>query len=72
MDKLKGFRTVVFNVVMTFVMMWRVWQPEADLPDADQVNQALSAADVALTALWGVGNLVLRAVTNSPIFNKQE
>jgi hypothetical protein len=32
------------------------------------VTGAVNALDAALTAVWGVGNLILRAVTDSPVF----
>jgi hypothetical protein len=71
MDKLKGYRTVVFNAIMTLTMIYTLWQPDAVLPDAETVNQTLDTVEAAIAALWGVGNVVLRAVTSSPIF-KQE
>ena len=68
LDKLKGFKTILFNVVMTVVMCFRLWMPEAELPGEADVTAAVDALDAALTAVWGVGNLLLRAVTDSKVF----
>ena len=70
LDKLKGYRTVIFNVIMGIIMLVRVFNPDAQLPADEAVNQALDATSAALDAVWLVGNLVLRAITDSPIFRK--
>jgi hypothetical protein len=71
MNKLKGYRTVIFNIIMTLVMFWQVQQPDVELPTADHVNQSLDAVEAVVTVLWGIGNLFLRAWTDSPIFEKE-
>lgn len=71
MRSIKGFKTFAFNVVMTIVMAVRVLNPEAELPDEAAVEAAVMSWDAGLTALWGIGNLVLRALTDSPIFRKE-
>ena len=70
MERIKGFKTIAFNVIMTVLMGIALWVPEAELPDASAVQKALAAAEEALVGIWGIGNLALRAVTNSPIFKK--
>ena len=70
MQRIKGYKTVAFNVVMTALLLIRAWQPEAELPTEEQVTQSLDAIDQGLIATWGLGNVVLRAVTNSPIFKR--
>lgn len=69
---LKGYRTVIFNVTMTVIMALSVWQPDAQVPTAADVNTALQYLEEAVALFWGVGNLALRAVTNTSIFNKEE
>lgn len=66
----KGYKTVVFNIVMGAVMLVRALSPDVELPSEDQVNSAFDAVEAGLTAIWTVGNLLLRAITDSPIFNK--
>lgn len=69
---LKGYKTVIFNVIMGLIMMIRALNPDAEVPGDESVNAAIDALDVTLTALWGIGNLILRAITTSPVFKKEE
>ncbi len=71
MRLIKGFKTIAFNVVMTIVMAVRVLNPEAELPDDAAVQATVNMVDAALTAAWGIVNIILRAVTDSPIFRKE-
>jgi len=71
LEKIKGFKTIAFNIIMSVIMMLTLWSPESDLPTGDQVQGALTGLEEALTLIWGVGNLILRAVTNSSIFKKE-
>jgi hypothetical protein len=64
----KGYKTVAFNLIMTVLMMISLWLPEADLPEANVISQMLEGAEATLTTIWGVGNMILRAITDSPIF----
>jgi len=58
---MKGWRTVAFNLVMGVVSIFGI-----TAVDAETVNTAIAGA----AAIWTVGNIVLRAVTNTPIFKK--
>lgn len=69
---LKGFKTVAFNLAMGGIMLVRALNPDAELPGQEAVQSAVDNLDVALTSLWAVGNLVLRAVTSTHIFDKGE
>lgn len=69
---LKGYKTVIFNIIMGLIMMVRAMNPDAEVPGDEVVTSAIDALDVALTMVWSVGNLILRAVTTSPIFKKRE
>lgn len=68
---MKGYRTIIFNIVMTISMGLALWMPEAETPDAETVNTALDNVEAAITAVWGIGNMILRAITNTPMFNKE-
>ena len=70
MKALKGFKTIAFNVIMLIVMGVRVINPEAELPDEAAVEATVNTLDAGLTALWGIGNVFLRGITDSPIFKK--
>ncbi len=69
---LQGFKTVIFNVVMGVIMFVRALSPESELPTEEAVTTSVDALDAFLTAAWAVGNLILRAVTNAPIFNRNK
>lgn len=68
MNAMKGYRTVAFNVIMTVLMGISLWSPGSELPDAGMVDKLLGDAEGVFTAIWGAGNLVLRAVTNTAVF----
>ena len=70
---MKGYKTVIFNVVMTVVMAWRLWFPEtaSELPTGETVQVVIDNIDKALIAGWGIGNLILRTITNTPIFKNK-
>ena len=65
-----GYKTVIFNVVMGGIMLVRALSPDAELPGEEAVSASIDAFEIGLTAVWGVGNLILRAITSSAIFTK--
>jgi hypothetical protein len=67
---MKGFKTVAFNILLGGTLIARMFNPDAPLPDAETVAGTVDLVDQALATGLVVGNLVLRAVTNSPIFKK--
>lgn len=70
---LKGYRTIVFNAIMLAVMVLAqqgVITPEQS-PDGEAVNAFLDNLDAVLAALWGIGNVGLRMVTNTPVGQKE-
>ena len=67
---MKGYKTVAFNVVMTVIALVAVFNPGAELPDAAAVQATVDLVDAGFMSLWGIVNLILRGITDSPIFNK--
>jgi hypothetical protein len=65
---MKGWRTVAFNVIMTFVSVYAIKSPGANAPDASVINAALDNVEALIPFIWGIGNVILRAVTTTPIF----
>ena len=65
---MKGYKTIAFNILMSVIAIVSLWNPDAELPDAATVQSGLDATETAIVSVWGIGNLILRAVTNSPIF----
>lgn len=69
---LKGYRTVIFNLIMTAAMVASMqgWIGDGERPTADSVNAFLDNLEGVLAGVWGVGNIVLRFVTTTPIGQK--
>lgn len=65
---MKGYKTVIFNLLMMVIGVIAVLNPHAQLPAGADVQSAIDASAVAYSAVWGIGNLILRAVTDTPIF----
>ena len=68
---MKGFRTILFNAVMAVVMIVKATNPDVELPDDQAVTVAFDAVELAIGLVWSIGNLILRAITDSPIFKKE-
>lgn len=68
--KMKGYKTVVFNIIMGIVMLVKVLGGDASgLEDVD-VSGAIDIVEAGLVTLWSVGNIILRAITSTKIFNR--
>ena len=70
LELVKGYKTVVFNVLIGLVMVWKAVSPESELPTPEMLNGLLDALYASLEAILVVGNIVLRAVTNTAIGRK--
>ena len=70
LETIKGYKTVIFNVTVGLLMVWRATDQSVVLPDETQVNAALDAVFSILDPLAVVGNMVLRAVTNTAVGKK--
>lgn len=71
LDKIKGARTVIFNTLMgaiAFLAVFGVFPEGA--PTAEQVDGSFNALEAAFVGVWTLGNYLLRAVTNTPIFKR--
>ena len=70
LELVKGYKTVVFNVLLGLVMVWKAVSPESELPTPEMLNGLLDTLYASLEAILVVGNIVLRAVTNTAIGRK--
>lgn len=75
LKKLKGYKTVIFNVAMPVISIMVVlgMLPTETAPSPEQVDAFLTDLTnviVALASIWGAGNVALRKVTDGPMFNK--
>lgn len=66
---MKGYRTILFNLLMSVMMLGATWGIDTGL-DEGSVNAFLDALDVVITFVWGIGNLWLRAITDTPVGQK--
>ena len=64
---LKGYRTIIFNVIMTALMILKMWQPETEIPGGEEISTGLDMVDAAIAFVWGIGNLIFRAITDTSI-----
>lgn len=71
LDALKGWKTVLFNLIMGTLLLVRVVIPSAELPDDAAIHSVIDGLDQFLLVATPVGNLILRAITTSPIFAKK-
>ncbi len=69
-ETVKGYKTVVFNVLIGLVMVWKAVSPESELPTPELLNGLLDSLYASLDAILVVGNIVLRAVTNTSVGRK--
>ena len=65
---MKGYRTIAFNLIMGAVMFANQMLG-TDL-DAQSLIGHLNGLEAALMGVWTVGNVWLRAVTDTPIFKQ--
>lgn len=70
LDNLKGYRTVIFNVIMGLLLIWRSVAPADEIPTDSQVQTLVDTVFSALDAILVVGNILLRKVTDTPLGQK--
>ena len=70
LELVKGYKTVIFNVLIGLVMVWKAVSPESELPTSEMLSGLLDTLYASLEAILLVGNIVLRAVTNTAIGRK--
>jgi hypothetical protein len=70
LELVKGYKTVIFNVLIGLVMVWKAVSPESELPTPEMLSGLLDTLYASLEAILVVGNIVLRAVTDTAIGRK--
>lgn len=71
MEAIKGFKTLLFNAIMTIGMLTTIWTGVDTSKEVVTVNDNFDTILTSLTTLWMIGNAWLRAVTDSAIFQKR-
>lgn len=69
---MKGYKTIAFNVLMAAITVLAAIYPEAVLPEAAQVEGVIEAVFAGIAGVITVGNMLLRAVTNTAVGQKEE
>lgn len=69
---LKGWKTIAFNVLMGAVLLLNQFGlfGSDPVPVADQVHAGLDSIEQGVAGLLVVGNMILRAVTNTTVLKK--
>lgn len=72
-DKMVGYRMVLFNIFMGVLMMLKAFNlvPEEMAVTEEEIKNGVDALLMALTFLWAIGNIILRAFTKTSIFKKK-
>jgi hypothetical protein len=65
-SKITGYRTILFNVIAILVVIFGKDKVDAWFPFTPE------QVDLVITVLIAGGNIGLRAVTSTPIFNKPQ
>lgn len=67
-----GYKTFIFNAILGITGLVKLVAPDAELPDEEAVNLFANNAEALILVGIGIVGMILRAVTNSPIFKKGE
>lgn len=71
MDAIKGYKTLLFNAIMTIGMTITVWTGVDTSGDVTVITEGLETILSVGFAIWGIGATWLRAITNSPMFHSR-
>lgn len=66
---MKGYKTIVFNVVMMLITVLSSIYPDLIL-DKVMIGGAIEDLFAALAIIWTAGAIVIRAVTTGPMFGE--
>ncbi len=67
---MKGFRTIIFNVIMTAGAIITTWTGIDTTAEVTQLKEGVDNILIGGSAAWGAGNVLLRMITNTAIFKK--
>lgn len=68
---MKGYKTLVFNGLMAIIAIVHALNTDASLPDATAVQSAVDQFSTWFDSALVIGNIILRAVTTTPILKKE-
>jgi hypothetical protein len=67
-----GFRTILFNILVGGTLIVRAFAPEAEVPSQEELAVTADTVDKYLAAVYVAGNVILRFVTKTPVFNRNK
>jgi len=71
MDTFKGFKTVIFNVIMVLAAMMTLLTGADTVDDAIVLKEGADQMLQGIIVVWGVGAIWLRTLTNTAIFSRK-
>jgi hypothetical protein len=72
LEALKGYKTVIFNVLMALATITSLLSGTSVEGEVMQLSKGFDLLLEALIIIWSAGNIWLRAITDSPIFKKKK
>ena len=67
-DSIKGYRTVVFNVLMAVATISALLTGTKVENEVVQIQEGIDLLLQGLAVIWAAGSIWLRSITDSPIF----
>lgn len=71
MDTLKGYRTVLFNLIMILAYLVTLITGVDVTEDVVQLKDGVYQLLISLGIIWSVFSIWLRYITDTPIFRKR-
>jgi H+/gluconate symporter-like permease len=68
LEAIKGYKTVVFNVLMALATITALLTGTKVENEAIQIQNGIDLLLQGLAVVWAAGSIWLRAITDSPIF----
>lgn len=72
MDKIKGYRTVLFNILMAVATITALFTGTKVENEVIQIQNGIDLLIQALAVIWAAGSIWLRTITDSPIFKSKK
>lgn len=72
MDKIKGYRTILFNILMAIATITALFTGTKVENEVIQIQNGIDLLIQALAIIWAAGSIWLRAITDSPIFKSKK
>ena len=68
LESIKGYRTVIFNVLMALATISSLLSGISVEQEVLQIQKGFDVLLEALAIIWAAGNIWIRSLTDSPIF----